>query len=384
VPLMPSARASAADNPRHTCGVSHSLRVHHPLFDYLVDAHSGALVYFYSVTPTADDPVRCTGVDENGKPVEFFGRQEGNAFVMWDPWRHIKTYDWGYTDIMTDGPNAPISGDSAAFANSAAVSAHVNATAVYDFYNSVLLRSSVDGKGLELISNVNCISSDDLSIEKPKQWRNAAWWDKKMWYGQLDEGSTLRSFSRYLDIIAHELTHGVTEATSGLVYREQSGALNESFSDIFGVIIKNWASGRQASVQGWDWEIGSGLGPDGGPLRDMSNPTRTNDPAHMNDYKNYPVTNEDDWGGVHTNSNIHNKVAHTLLTSVGPDGQARIPPKDAAVLYYLCLTRLSSTATFANARAGLVNAANSYYAGSADRAARVDAIAAAYQQVGIG
>ena len=88
-------------------------------------------------------------------------------------------------------------------------------------------------------------------------------------------------------------------------YRDQSGALNESFSDIFGVIVANWyRHGADADVGGWSWEIAPGWRPDGLPLRDLRNPRRLGAPEHMRDYL---VTAEDS-GGVHTNSSIHNRL----------------------------------------------------------------------------
>src|SRR5262249_7704916 len=101
--------------------------------------------------------------------------------------------------------------------NRAAVSAHVHATRVYDFYKSVLFRDGIDDKGMDLVSIVNCTYDQD---ESPPEWHNAVWHENKMWYGQdLAATGTLRSFARFLDVIAHELTHGVTEHTSNLVYQ---------------------------------------------------------------------------------------------------------------------------------------------------------------------
>lgn len=115
------------------------------------------------------------------------------------------------------------------------------------------MRDGIDDRGMELISHVNCTMA---AYETPLEWRNAQWWQKKMWYGQVkDAKGVLKSFSKYLDIIAHELTHGVTETTAGLVYCNQSGALNESFSDIFGILIRNWdwANWRSYGVELGGW-----------------------------------------------------------------------------------------------------------------------------------
>src|SRR5262249_12042447 len=147
-------------------------------------------------------------------------------------------------------------------------------------------RRGVNDRGSDVVGVVNCC------LDTGPVWRNAVWWDQRMWFGQdFDANGILRSYAQHLDIIAHELTHGVTESTAGLIYQGQSGVLNESFSDIFGVIVKNWydidkdvqldRGSRRDSTSGWNWWIGEGLGPRGKPLRDLSDPKATGDPDHM-------------------------------------------------------------------------------------------------------
>lgn len=136
-------------------------------------------------------------------------------------------------------PDRPVeaAGGDYGTTNRAAVSAHLNASRVQDFYKLVLQRDGIDDKGMDLVSLVNVTAA---SMQSPPSLLNAFWWQRKMWYGQTMRGGRLVSLSRYLDVIAHELTHGVIESTSNLVYATQSGALNESFADIAGVIISNW------------------------------------------------------------------------------------------------------------------------------------------------
>jgi bacillolysin len=373
-----------------THGVSRSPAQRHPRLDYLVDAHDGAILRYWSSSPTVSDdqtPVSSSGEDEFGKKQKFFGRgakQGGPPFELYDPMRGIKTYDFGKQDIDTGKlPAAPITvnGPASEFAGmGAAVSAHFHAKRVDDFLRSVLVRNGIDNKGMELISCINCISLQD---GPGPEWQNAAWWQRRMWYGQTLENGQLKSYSRYLDIIAHELTHGITETTANLAYVDESGALNESFSDIFGVIINNWdwtkTDTTGGDVGGWDWQIGKALGPAGKPLRDMSNPSLTGDPDHFTKY----VKTTQDNGGVHTNSNIHNKAAYNVLTAKDAQGQWMFSPREVAILYYYCLLRLGRLATFKQARDSLLSVAKTIFGGSADRQAKLDAIQKAYADVGI-
>jgi len=381
VPAAPPALLEelAADRGH---GLGLSPRQRHPRLHYLVDAHDGTVLFYYSAAPTIDIPSECSGDGETGSGFQFWGLKLPDGFEMTDPRRSIRTYDMAGKDLSRDPvPAVAIRNTSSNWKamNKAAVSAHVNATKVYNFYKSVLLRDGIDGKGMDLVSIVNVTYADD---QPAPEWHNAVWYDHKMWYGQnLGPGGGLQSFSRFLDVIAHELTHGITEYTSNLVYKDQSGALNESFSDIFGIVIANWdPRDPDRDVSSWTWQLGAGLGEGGGPLRDLSNPRVTGDPDHM---QNFLRTTRDS-GGVHTNSNIHNKAAYNVLTTTDAHGTRVFRPMEAAELFYLCLSRLSNRATFADALQGLVEVATIYYAGDeAKQQERIQAITAAYGKVGI-
>lgn len=369
-------------------------------FHVLVDAHDGAVLFHYSTTPCARAggaagppviPVRCRGVDVLGETHDFFGLASRGGFELTDPQRKLRTFDFslgniGAPDFESHLPADPITNEKADFGkvNPAAISAHINVARVWDFYTSVLQRDSVDDAGMELVSVVNCTSveSGDDPPEDPRVWDNAVWWVDKMWYGQvIDKKGNLKSYAWMLDIIAHELTHGVTEKSAGLIYQGQSGALNESFSDIMGVIINNWyTAGADSDVSRWSWAIGPEIGYDGQPLRDLSDPTKTGEPAHMKDY----VKTREDNGGVHSNSNIHNKAAYNVLTAVDAEGKAVLTAREAAILYYLTLVRLPQRPTFERVLRGLLDVATTYYAMDADeRERKLAAIRKAYESVGI-
>ena len=418
VPALPATwrvaqRPSARRPRRDGHGIGPGPRLRFPRLDYLVDAHDGSVVYYYSVTPTAANRARAggrksatrkaatkrkkvlkalpgslRGVDDENQSQRFDGLQGAGGFQLVDPQRAIRTLDLegGDIDNLPSKLPAPVTCSVFDFGttNPAAVSAHVNSSRVFQFYNDVLIRRGVDDQGTELVNVVNCISTQD---QPAPDWDNAVWWKGKMWYGRRSEDKKhgkFRSYARYLDIIAHELTHGVTETTSNLVYRDQAGALNESFSDIFGVIINNWVRlGADSDPRTWKWEIGPGLGEKAGkPLRNMKDPRVTGDPDHMDLYQNLPP--DDDFGGVHTNSNIHNKAAYNLLTKTNGKKALVLPPREVARLYYFTLQRLDRVATFTDVLETMLDVAKTVYPDPDEAAPKMAAIRKAYADVGIG
>lgn len=372
---------------RHGRGHGPSPRHGNPIYDYLVDAHDGAIVFHHSRTPRARAeavpavPVRCTGLDEAGVVQEFYGVATEEGYALVDPLRKLRTVDLGSGDVgVAKVPKEAIAHASADFGDThrPAVMAHVNVGRVLEFFKTVLMRDGVDDRGMEIVSVVNCLASDE---EPPPQWSNAIWWDNRMWFGQCKApDGRMRGLAIALDVVGHELTHGIIERTCDLIYKGMSGALNESFADILGVIAANWYGAGPDRVDEWKWEFGAELGENFKPLRDLQDPRRIGDPDHMRDYLK---TRSDD-GGVHTNSNIHNKAAYNLLTAKEEDGSPSLTSREAAVLYYLCLVRLPQRATFARTLRGLLDVAQQYFRGDkAVLARKLRAIEAAYAKVGI-
>jgi Zn-dependent metalloprotease len=418
VPAVPaswrSAKSAGAKKRTATNGrISHmkhggasSPRERFPMLDYLVDAHDGTIVYYYSVSPAAKKAARKTakkrvpemfvrgrGLDEDGTDQMIFVRGIKGGFELNDPVRRIRTFDFGGKNIDEDKPpKMPIRvGDATAnfaSASTPGVSAHLNVSRVFQFYNDVLIRRGVDDQGTYLDNMVNCISPAD---EPPPTWGNAIWWKRKMWYGQVaKKKGKLRSIAASLDIIGHELTHGVTENTCNLVYRDESGALNESFSDIFGVIIANREKGPAVygNPDKWDWAIGVDLGERGKPLRNMKTPKITGDPEHVKQMKDFdPADLEEDFGGVHTFSNIHNKAAYNLLTTRTGKRGSKTPlvftPDEVAVIYYFTLQRLDRLANFEDVLETMLDVVKTVYPVPKDQAAKRAAVIAAYGAVGI-
>jgi Zn-dependent metalloprotease len=184
--------------------------------------------------------------------------------------------------------------------------------ATHDFYGTVFGRNSIDGNGMRL----------DSTVHFGKGFDNAVWNGRQMIYGDGD-GQLFNRFTAALDVIAHELTHGVTQFASSLGYQGQTGALNEHLSDAFGIMVKQWKLGLTATES--DWLIGEGLlGPavNGKAVRSMKAPGTAYDdpvlgrdpqPAHMSQYN----TTTDDNGGVHINSGIPNHAFYLAAVDIG-------------------------------------------------------------------
>lgn len=144
-------------------------------------------------------------------------------------------------------------------------------------------------------------------------------------------------------------------------------------------MVANWFPGGPNPMSTWTWEIGAGLGDNGGPLRDFSNPARTGDPMHMREF----YSGEADYGGVHTNSNIHNFAVYRLLTATDAGGNLVFPTQDLALLLYLTLTRLTPTSDFLDSRRTLENVVGIYYQNDQDLGGKLQAVATAFDAAGI-
>jgi bacillolysin/neutral peptidase B len=244
---------------------------------------------------------------------------------------------------------------------------------VISFYRAVLGRAGIDNENMPLVSVVN-----NGGYGGSQEWKQAQWYDKKMWYGQYrDPHGNLKSCARHLDVIAHELTHGVNEYSCGLKYWGESGALDESFADLFGVVISNTSRlGNDSTADHWSWHIGEGLGANGGPLRDLTAPS-----MNMNQFE----PTYDDWGGVHALSGVHTKAVYDVFTAKDATGNLLMGWMEVVFIYYTCLCQLPPEAGFSKARAILIDCAKTFFLAltPADQQVRIAAIQNAYDQVGI-
>lgn len=249
-------------------------------------------------------------------------------------------HQWGQPPpfMLARGEGDPVTGDDG-----------VNETydaagAVRDYYKNRLGRHSIDNLGMNQIHNVHF----------GENYMNAFWDGSQMTYGDGD-GMIFVSFTKDPDVVAHELTHGVTQYTASLVYYGQSGALNESMSDVFGTVIQQAIDGKTAHDA--DWLIGNGImGPElyGESLRSMKAPGTAYDnyimgkdpqPDHLSRYYIGPADNQ----GVHINSGIPNRAFYLVAMDIGTD--------KAALIWYATLQRLWPYALFNDFAAVLAESA---------------------------
>lgn len=245
--------------------------------------------------------------------------------------------------------------------------AYDGAGATYDLYSEFFERDSIDNLGLRIDSTVHYQTGYD----------NAFWNGLQMVYGDGDEDlpEADRLFNRFtiaIDIIGHELAHGVTQFTAGLNYYSQSGAINESMSDVFGSLVKQRVRNQTAVAA--DWIIGEGLftpNVNGVGIRSMKAPGTAYDdpvlrkdpqPAHMRDY----VQTSADNGGVHINSGIPNRAFYITAVTIG--GHAW--DKAGRIWYVTLRDKLRSNSDFATtARLTVETAGELYGVGSMEQVA---------------
>lgn len=244
--------------------------------------------------------------------------------------------------------------------NATAVSAHFNAGFAYEYYVNKFGRNSIDGNGGNVMSIINVTEDNGTGMD------NAFWAGTAMFYGNGNKVFT-SPLPKALDVAGHELTHGVIQHTANLEYYDEPGAINESFADVFGVMMDrdDWKLGEDV--------VSSQYFPTGA-LRDMSNPhnggsgSNGYQPAHFNE----KYTGEDDNRGVHINSGIPNFAFQKFAVAVGKE-------KAEQVYYRALIHYLTKSSDFKDLRVAVENSANDLYGTDVKNAA-----SAAFAAVGIG
>ncbi|MDX2166560.1 MAG: M4 family metallopeptidase [Deltaproteobacteria bacterium] len=334
----------------------------------VVDALDGAVLTQFN--EIADVNVAGSGVDPLGieRPLNVWGENGGFSLTdtskpMYDPTSDPPNPDTTrggivVLDALNQPPNDnPVNIPDLFFIEAATpdgftvadgVGAAFGLSLTYDYYLQHHQRDSLDGAGGGLLAIVRLGSG----------FANAFWSGSYMAFGDADR------YAGALDVVGHELTHGVTQYTANLVYRNESGAMNEAMSDIFGEAVEAFGNGQN------DWLIGSDLVQ---PIRDMANPERFGDPST---YGRFVVTSRDN-GGVHTNSGIINHAFYQLVEGL----PAAIGLADAERIFYRALSvHLVANSEFVDARLACVAAARELFGPGSPQAL---ATAAAFDAVEI-
>lgn len=258
--------------------------------------------------------------------------------------------------------------------NKEGVEAHKNARMTLDFFYNYFNRSSFDNAG----SKINIYNEDPNPINN--QDNNAHWDGSNGVY--LGNGGTSDANDDFctIDIVAHEITHGITQNTAGLIYSGESGALNESFSDIFGTAVERYYLGDCC----FDWLIGEDR--TGGAIRSMSNPKLYNQP-NMYSGKNW-YTGSLDYGGVHINSGVLNYWFYLLAHGDSgtndngyPYNITGIGFNDAVSIAYKTLTYLTPSSVYGDAKIASLQAAIDLFGNNSKQ---YNAVEAAWCAVGLG
>ncbi|HJW44152.1 MAG TPA: M4 family metallopeptidase [Geothrix sp.] len=357
--------------------------------DFLVDAHSGAILESWSTLHTAG--ANGTGLSQYSGTVVLNTNSTATGFELYDTTRGggVKTYNLNHATsgtgaLYTDADNTwgdsanYVEGSSTTAANgqTAAVDAHFGVQTTWDMYKNVFGRNGIDGAGTATYSRVHYSNSYD----------NAFWSDSCfcMTYGDGSSFQTLTS----MDVAGHEMTHGVTSRTANLTYRAESGGLNESMSDIFGTMAEFYrgSTGSTIPTTGGNWTIGEQLATPAfnKPLRYMYKPSL--DGSSPNAWSSSLKRLD-----VHYSSGPMNRCFYFLsqgasnvstsnfYSSYLPGGMTGIGNDKAARIVYKALTAyMTSSTNYAGAKTACLNAAVAlgYPAGSAEYTAVVNAFKA--------
>jgi len=372
--------------------------------EYFVDAHSGIIVFDYSDLQTQSAVGRATGVLGDSKKMSAL--RFGGSFMSEDMLRPpaIRTYDMkgdpfrtvevingrvipGQSDLGIDPDNT--------WEDGALTDAHIYSGYTYDYYFKRFNRRGLNDANLRmqtLVHPVRRSAYDEYADAFPLFFANAVYYGNgTMLYGVglpagiTSGGRSWNFVSGAIDIVAHEITHGVTEYTSDLIYRNESGALNESFSDIMGTAVEFFFQPpgdglmRADYLCGEDIARGATIG-----IRSMSNPIERGHPDHYS----IRFTGSADNGGVHINSGIPNHVFYLAIegganrvSGLSVQGVGSANREQIETAFYRAVAQLlPADATFTMARAATIQAARDLY-GPVSAAER--ALTEAWNAVGV-
>lgn len=382
-------------------------------WEYFIDAKSGEILNHYkdicqffgwhedhehhscshhkttTTTPTANDHASANFFNEEtafaqdlqGITREINVWRTGSTYIMVDASRNmfnaaqsnLPNSATGVIGTFDAGNNSVNSGQDIGLVNHGnnnswtqnEVSAHFNAGVAYEYFRTTFGRNSIKNQGENIFSVIN-VTEDDGS-----QMDNAFWNGETMFYGNGNQAFNA-PLAKATDVAGHEMAHGVVQSTANLVYQGESGAMNESFADIFGAMID-----RE------DWQIGEEVSNPNvfpsGTMRDMANPNNGGSagnfywqPAHYDER----YTGSQDNGGVHINSGIPNHAYYLFATTNG------IGKSKAEQIFYKALDDyLVMSSQFIDMRIAVIQAATDLHGANS---AEVTAAQSAFSQVGIG
>jgi len=332
-------------------------------YKVFVNAENGEIIDFYNAMVFAATTGTGKNLANETKTINL--SLEGGTYYMKDLTRGngILVHDLNGADEYSL-PGTVVSNSTNTFnetKHKSAVDTMVNLGISYDYFKNVHGRNSYDNAGKAINGSVHYKTNEN----------NAFWWNGNFVFGDGD-GSIFSPLAGSLDVVAHEFTHAVTQYTCNLEYRNQSGAFNETLSDVFGAIVEQKATGES----NW-WLVGEDCttpNKAGDGLRDMKDPggetAYSKQPAHMTEFKNVTYDN----GGVHINSGITNKAFYNIATVIGLD--------KSGAIYYRAMTKyFTASSDFAACRNGLIQAAKDLH--GADSAEHI-AVQNGFAAVGIG
>ena len=335
---------------------------------YFIDTDNGTVVHrINNIHNTVDN---ASGIDLNSQNRTFNAWLAEGAYYLIDP-----------TIPLEDPPYAPVpdiksfgntyildarNGDSELYFitsssadsgwDSAGVSAAYNTRKVYDYYKNTFGRNGIDD------NNMNYL----IVVHLKENYANAFWNGRFVCFGDGDN-QTFSALAGSLDITAHEIQHGVTEFTAGLIYENQSGALNEAYSDIFACMVDrdDWTVGEEITL----------VSP--GYLRNLANPALGLDPlpTKMSEYRNLPNTEQGDHGGVHINMSIPSRAAYLIAEGLTTEGLGASIGRDKTekIFFRALTTYLQASSQFLDARVATIQAAEDLYGGGSTEVSAVQA-----------
>jgi len=333
---------------------------------YFIDAQTAAVVH--RMTRIHSNVVAAGGIDLNGNQRSFNAWRKGATHYLIDasmPSSAIPTSD-PVTAILSPGNTYVLTannGESDLFHltsasptsgwDRAGVSLMANIRTVHNYYKNTFGWNGLDN------NNRNYMGIVHLG----RNYANAFWNGTFIAFGDGD-GVTFSNLAASLDITAHEIQHGITQFTAGLKYENQSGALNEAYSDLFACMVddRNWTVGEDVTLRS------------PGYLRNLADPTKGLSvlPRNMSEYRNLPNTQEGDWGGVHINMSIGSRAGYLMAEGLTAEGSGiSIGRAKTAQIWFRALTTyLTPYAQFVDARKAQIQAAEDLYgAGSVEVAA---------------